>query len=118
MAASTYRLPRIARVITGVDVVSRAKAALAGGAEIIEVAGGDTASVQRELDCIVPAIEALIDAGITTPIAIASRRALVVDQAIEAGAALVCPLEGEEGAEIAEIIALHGAEVVGEPRTI
>jgi dihydropteroate synthase len=113
MAASAYRPPRIARVVTGADVVPRARAALADGAEIIEVASGDTASVQRELDCIVPAIEALIAAGITAPIAIASRRALVVDQAIEAGATLVCPLEGEEGAEIAEIIALHGAEVVG-----
>ncbi|UXN72663.1 dihydropteroate synthase [Devosia sp. A8/3-2] len=117
MAASAYRPPRIARVVTGADIVSRARAALAG-AEIIEVASEDTASVQRELDCIVPAIEALIDAGIAAPIAIASRRALVVDRAIEAGAALVCPLEGEEGAEIAEIIALHGAEVVGEPRAI
>lgn len=113
MAASAYRPPRIARIATGPDVVPRARAALAGGAEIIEVASEDTASVQRELDCIVPAIEALIDAGIAAPIAIASRRALVVDQAIEAGATLVCPLEGEEAAEIAEIITLHGAEVVG-----
>ena len=113
MAAFGFRSPRIAHLVTGVDVVSRARAALAGGAEIIEVASEDTASVQRELDCIVPAIEALIAAGIAAPIAIASRRALVVDQAMEAGATLVCPLEGEEGAEIAEIIALHGAEVVG-----
>jgi dihydropteroate synthase len=113
MAVSADRPPRITRVVTGVDIVSRARAALAGGAEIIEVASENTASVQRELDCIVPAIEALIDAGITAPIAIASRRALVVDQAIEAGATLVCPLEGEEAAEIAEIITLHGAEVVG-----
>lgn len=115
MVASATIPPVIAPVATGGDVVSRARAALAGGAEIIEVTADDTTSVQRELDCIVPAIEALISAGISTPIAIASRRALVVDQALEAGATLVRPLDGEEGSEIAEIIALHGARTVANP---
>lgn len=95
--------------------MSRARVALAGGAEIIELAADDTTSVQRELDCIVPAVEALVDAGISAPIAVASCRALVVDQAFEAGATLVRPLDGEEGSEIAEIIALHGARTVADP---
>lgn len=109
MAASASKPPVIARIVTGSDVVSRARTALAGGAAIVEVVADDTSSVQRELDCVVPAIEALIVAGISASIAVASHRALVVDQAIEAGATFVRPLRGEQAAEIAEIVALHGA---------
>ena len=115
MAASASKPPVIARIATGGDIVSRAREALTGGAEIIEVVADDTIGVQRELDRIVPAIEILIAAGIAAPIAIASRRALVIDQAIEAGAVIVRPLEGNEAAEITEIIELHGAKIIGSP---
>ena len=58
-------------------------------------------------------IEALIAAGVTTPISIDSYKPLVADQAIQSGAAIINDVHGLQGApEMADIAALHGVPVI------
>lgn len=79
-------------------------------------ASAATASVQQELDTIMPAIDAIIAAGITAPIVIATANPLIADQAIQAGATLVYDLEGLAGApEMVEIAALHAVPIIARP---
>jgi dihydropteroate synthase len=99
--------------------IAHAHAMIAEGAAIIDIGGESTrpgaapVSTQQELDRVIPVIEALIAAGVTTPISIDSYKPLVADQAIQAGAAIINDVHGLQGApEMAEIAALYGAPVI------
>lgn len=101
------------------SAVAHARAMIAEGADIIDIGGESTrpgaalVSVQEELDRVMPVIDALIAAGITTPISIDSYKPLVADQAVQAGAAIINDVHGLQGApEMAEIAALHGVPVI------
>ena len=92
---------------------------IAEGADIIDIGGESTrpgaeaVSVQEELDRVMPVIDALIAAGITTPISIDTYKPLVADQAIQAGALIVNDVHALQGApEMAEIVALHGVPII------
>ena len=99
--------------------VAHAKEMLAEGADIIDIGGESTrpgaepVGVQEELDRVMPVIEALIAAGITTPISIDTYKPLVADQAIQAGATIINDVHGLQGApEMAEVAALHSVPVI------
>ena len=99
--------------------VAHAHAMIAEGAGIIDIGGESTrpgatpVSTQEELDRVIPVIEALVAAGVTTPISIDSYKPLVADQAIEAGAAIINDVHGLQGApEMADIAALHNVPVI------
>ncbi|HTM76498.1 MAG TPA: dihydropteroate synthase [Devosia sp.] len=99
--------------------IAHAHAMIAEGAAIIDIGGESTrpgaapVSTQQELDRVIPVIEALVAAGVTTPISIDSYKPLVADQAIQAGAAIINDVHGLQGApEMAEIAALHGVPVI------
>ncbi|KKC39364.1 dihydropteroate synthase [Devosia epidermidihirudinis] len=101
------------------NAVAHAQAMIADGADIIDIGGESTrpgaalVSVQEELDRVMPVIDALVAAGITTPISIDSYKPLVADQAIQAGASIINDVHGLQGApEMAEIAALHSVPVI------
>lgn len=99
--------------------VAHAQAMIAEGADIIDIGGESTrpgaalVPVQEELDRVIPVIDALIAAGITTPISIDTYKPLVADQSIQAGASIVNDVHGLQGApEMVEIAALHRVPVI------
>lgn len=101
------------------SAVAHAHAMIAEGADIIDIGGESTrpgaepVSTQAELDRVIPVIEALVAAGITTPISIDSYKPLVADQAIQAGASIINDVHGLQGApEMADIAALYGVPVI------
>ena len=101
------------------SAVWHAQAMIADGADIIDIGGESTrpgatpVGVQEELDRVMPVLDALRAAGITTPISIDTSKPLVADQAIQAGACIVNDVRGLQGApEMAEIAALHRAAVI------
>jgi dihydropteroate synthase len=60
-----------------------------------------------------PVIDALVAAGIDTPISIDTYKPLVADQAIQAGATLINDVHGLQGApEMADVAALHDVPVI------
>ena len=89
------------------------------GADIIDIGGQSTRpgateiSTQEELDRVIPVIEHLVAAGIKAPISIDSFKALVADQAIQAGASIVNDVSGlQREPEIATIAARHNTPVI------
>jgi dihydropteroate synthase len=101
------------------DAIARAHAMITDGADIIDIGGESTrpgatpVSVQDELDRVIPVIDALTAAGITTPISIDTYKPLVADQAIQSGASIINDVHGLQGApEMAEIAALHGVPII------
>ncbi|SEM75544.1 dihydropteroate synthase [Pseudorhodobacter antarcticus] len=72
-----------------------ARAALMQSADILDIGGestrpgAETVSVAEEIGRVVPAIRALRDAGVVTPISIDTRKAAVADAALAAGADMV-----------------------------
>lgn len=100
----------ITRLTTGTGLVAEAKAAALAGADVIEIAAPGDIAVQEELDQLTSAIAALIGAGIAAPIAVATCRPLVADQAIEAGASIIRALEISP--EMEQIVALHGVRLI------
>ena len=103
-------------VATAVD---HARQMIAEGADIIDIGGESTrpgsepVGVQQELDRVMPVIQALVAAGITTPISIDSYKPLVADQAIQAGASIINDVHGLQGApEMADVAALHDAPII------
>ena len=99
--------------------IAHAHAMIAEGADVIDIGGESTrpdatpVSIQDELDRVIPVIEALVAAGITTPISIDTYKPLVADQAIQSGAAIINDVHGLQGApEMADIAALHGVPVI------
>ena len=110
------------------DAVSRGRAMLAAGADILDIGGestrpgADPVSVTEECDRVLPVIEALARDGAV--ISIDSRRAAVMSAALNAGASIindVTALGGDPGS--IGVAAEHGVPVVlmhmqGEPRTM
>jgi dihydropteroate synthase len=101
------------------NAVAHARQMIAEGADIIDIGGESTrpgaepVGVQEELDRVLPVIDALIAAGITTPISIDSYKPLVADQAIQAGAVIINDVHGLQGApEMADVAALYGVPVI------
>lgn len=101
------------------DAVAHARRMIAEGADIIDVGGESTrpgsepVGVQEELDRVMPVIDALVAAGIRTPISIDTYKPLVADQAIQAGAAIINDVHGLLGApEMADVAALHEVPVI------
>ena len=101
------------------SAVVHARQMIAEGADIIDIGGESTrpgaepVSVQEELDRVLPVIDALIAAGITTPISIDSYKPLVADQAIQAGAVIINDVHGLQGApEMGDVAALYGVPVI------
>lgn len=99
--------------------VAHARQMIAEGADIIDIGGESTrpgaapVGVQEELDRVMPVIDALIAAGITTPLSIDTYKPLVADQAIQAGVSLINDVHGLQGApEMADVAALHGVPVI------
>ncbi len=99
--------------------LAHAVSMLEQGADIIDVGGQSTRpgareiSTQQELDRVIPVIEHLISEGIRAPISIDTFKALVADQAIQAGASIindVCGLQREP--EMADIAARHDTPLI------
>jgi dihydropteroate synthase len=101
------------------NAVAHARQMIAEGADIIDIGGESTrpgaepVGVQEELDRVLPVIDALVAAGITTPISIDTYKPLVADQAIQAGATMINDVHGLQGApEIADVAATYGVPVI------
>lgn len=101
------------------NAVAHARQMIAEGADIIDIGGESTrpgaepVGVQEELDRVLPVIDALIAAGISTPISIDSYKPLVADQAIQAGAVIINDVHGLQGApEMADVAALYDVPVI------
>lgn len=99
--------------------VAHALQMIAEGADIIDIGGESTrpgaelVGVQDELDRVLPVIDALVAAGITTPISIDTYKPLVADQAIQAGATIINDVHGLLGApEMADVAATYGVPVI------
>ncbi|WDR05938.1 dihydropteroate synthase [Devosia rhodophyticola] len=99
--------------------VAHAQQMIADGADIIDIGGESTrpgaapVSTQEELDRVIPVIEALIAAGVTTPLSIDSYKPLVADQAIQSGATIINDVHGLLRApQMAQVAALHNAPVI------
>ncbi|MCD7061195.1 dihydropteroate synthase [Pelagibacterium xiamenense] len=99
--------------------VSHARHLVAEGADIVDIGGESTrpgseeVSVQEELDRVMPVLDALAAASIDRPVSIDTYKALVADQAIQAGATMVNDVWGlQRDPEIADVAAQYGVPVV------
>ena len=99
--------------------LAHARQMLAEGADIIDIGGESTrpgaepVGVQRELDRVMPVIDAIRAAGITAPISIDTMKPLVAHQALEAGADIINDVNGLQGPpQMAEIAAIMQAPVI------
>jgi dihydropteroate synthase len=92
---------------------------LAEGADLIDVGGESTrpgaepVGPQQELDRVMPVLDALHEAAFPLPLSIDTSKALVADQAVQAGAMLINDVRGLQGEpEIADVAALHHVPVI------
>lgn len=99
--------------------INQAKAMVAEGADIIDVGGESTrpgsepVGVQAELDRVMPVLDALNEAQLGVPVSIDTYKALVADQAVQAGAAIINDVWGfQREPEIADVAALHGVPLI------
>lgn len=99
--------------------VMQARKMAAEGADLIDVGGESTRpgseeiGVQTELDRVMPVMDALAAAQIDKPVSIDTYKALVADQAVQAGAQLINDVHGfQRDPEIADVAAVHGTPVV------
>lgn len=97
--------------------VAQAQRMIADGATVIDIGGESTrpgaeeVSVQSELDRALPVFDALADCPV--PLSIDTYKALVADQAVQAGAQIINDVHGlQREPEIADVAALHGVPVV------
>ncbi|VAW24834.1 Dihydropteroate synthase [hydrothermal vent metagenome] len=99
--------------------LSHTRVMLEQGADIIDIGGQSTRpgakeiSTQEELDRVIPVIEHLISSGIKVPISIDTFKALVADQAIQAGATIINDVSGlQREPEIATIAARYRTPII------
>jgi dihydropteroate synthase len=89
------------------------------GADIIDIGGestrpgSDEVGVQDELDRVMPVLDALAERGLNTPISIDTYKALVADQAVQAGAKIINDVWGlQRDPEIADVAAQHRTPII------
>ncbi len=89
------------------------------GADIIDIGGESTRpgaekiTTQEELNRILPAIQHLIGEGIKLPLSIDTSKAVVADQAVQAGASIINDVHGlQREPEIADVAALYGVPLI------
>lgn len=89
------------------------------GADIIDIGGESTRpgaekiTTQQELDRVLPAIQHLIGEGIKLPLSIDTSKAVVADQAVQAGASIINDVHGlQREPEIADVAALYGVPLI------
>lgn len=99
--------------------VAHAAYLIAEGADILDVGGESTrpgsedVPVQEELDRVMPVLDALAERGVETPISIDTYKALVADQAVQAGAKIINDVWGlQRDPEIADVAVHHGVPVI------
>jgi len=99
--------------------VAQAKAMLAEGAELIDIGGESTRPgaeklpAQAELDRVMPVFDGLRAAGFAAPLSIDTYKAVVADQAVQAGAVLINDVHGlQREPEIADVAALYGVPLI------
>jgi dihydropteroate synthase len=102
-----------------VAATAQARQMAADGAHIIDVGGestrpgSDAVGVQDELDRVMPVLDALAEAGFSTPVSIDTYKALVADQSIQAGAKIINDVHGfQRDPEIADVAAFHDTPVI------
>lgn len=98
---------------------AQAQRMVAEGAHILDIGGESTRPgahevvAQEELDRVLPAIDALKEAGITTPISIDSYKAIVGQQALEAGAEIINDVWGfQRDPELADVAAQYDCPAI------
>lgn len=101
------------------SAVEHARQMVAEGAGIIDIGGESTrpgfvaVSVEEELERVIPAIRALIDAGIDVPISVDTYKAEVARQALEAGAHILNDIWGlKKDPGMAKLAAGYGCPIV------
>ncbi|MBZ6494269.1 dihydropteroate synthase [Natrinema longum] len=98
------------------DAVARAEAMVAADVDVIDIGGestrpgADPVSVDEELDRVVPVIERVAD--LDALISVDTRRAVVADAALEAGADIINDVSGLEDPEMRFVAADHDAGLV------
>lgn len=99
--------------------LAHAREMVAESADIVDVGGESTRpgseeiGVQEELDRVIPVLEALAAANTGRPVSVDTYKALVADQALQSGAAILNDVYGlQREPEMADVAALHGAPVV------
>ncbi len=104
---------------TAQKALAQTRLMLAEGAAIVDIGGqstrpgADEITTQEELDRVIPVIEHLVLSGIKVPLSIDSYKAVVCDQAVQAGATIindVCGLQREP--EIADVAALYQVPLI------
>ncbi len=115
-------------VVTVSAVVARARAM--ARADILDIGGestrpgSETVTVAEEIRRVAPAIRAIREAGITTPISIDTRKAAVAEAALEAGADIVNDVSAfGYDPELADLVAERGVPAClmhakGDPATM
>jgi len=99
--------------------LSQTRLMLNEGADLVDIGGESTrpganeVTTQEELDRVVPTIEHLIGEGIKIPLSIDSYKAVVADQAIQAGASMINDVYGlQREPEIADVAALYQVPLI------
>ncbi|BDE07371.1 hypothetical protein WPS_26470 [Vulcanimicrobium alpinum] len=105
--------------VSGVDAaVAKTRAMSAAGASLVDVGGQSYAhwnpriAAAEERDRVVPAVQAIVDAGIDVAISIDTFKASVADAALAAGAHLINDCSGLSDPDLAGVVATHGAGLV------
>ena len=99
--------------------IAHAEQLVGEGANIIDIGGestgpgSDDVGVQDELDRVMPVLDALGERGLNTPISIDTYKALVADQAVQAGAKIINDVWGlQRDPEIADVAAQHRTPII------
>lgn len=102
-----------------VAAIANARDMVEAGADIVDIGGESTrpgaeeVPVQTELDRVIPIIEKLVAGDLGVPLSIDTYKALVADQALQSGAAIINDVWGlQREPEIADVAALHDVPVV------
>jgi dihydropteroate synthase len=99
--------------------LAHAEEMISEGAGLIDIGGESTrpgaeeVGTQAELDRVIPVIEALTAAKIGAHISIDTYKALVADQAVQSGAAIINDVHGlQRDPEIADVAALYNVPII------
>ncbi len=99
-------------------VRERARRLVEAGVDVLDVGGestrpgADPVPVEAEIRRVVPAIEAIREAGLDVPVSIDTRKAAVASEALDAGADIVNDVSGLEDPDLPGVAAEHDAGLV------